>query len=301
MDILESAVTALAARNPAAAELLRQRFQEKMTVKWVATEQRYFPETVYRQQKAAEIQLCEILIEQEVEKHTQQLRTLEFEMPAPSYRELFGVADMQGKILRQLTDQDGPSVIVLSGIGGVGKTAIAHATTLEAIRNFQFTHMIWLRAGVYAMGDDVLASSTTLDTLFAQLLSLLWPLQADLPSQEARLARIREAIETRPHLIIIDNLEAEHSTVALLDQLTNIGRPSKFLLTTRSQPPVQSSVFTCPVDELSLQDSTALLTTHAKEIRGAGMSTEVADHAADIYGITGGNPLALKLVVVVTC
>ena len=103
--------------------------------------------------------------------------------------------------------------------------------------------------------------------------------------------RMRE----RPTLVVIDNLEKQSHTQYILAQIRHLVKPSKFLLTTRARPTVSAPAFFRSVEELSFNDAADLLRHHAQTIGSQALAAaDEADYEA-IYGVTGGNPLALKL------
>jgi hypothetical protein len=111
-----------------------------------------------------------------------------------------------------------------------------------------------------------------------------------------RIQQVRHFLKQTSHLIIIDNLETEVETSYLLEQLQGMANPSKFLLTTRSHPPPQTSVYTHRLAELPLADAKDLLRHHSESLGLKNFAVSNPADAQAIYALTGGNPLALKLV-----
>jgi len=113
-----------------------------------------------------------------------------------------------------------------------------------------------------------------------------------------RRERLRSMLNHRPYLVVVDNLAMVDECRELLDMLWELANPSKFLLTGRHQLQPGSypwSVLT--VGQLAELDGLALI-RHEAGLRGM---TEVAEASDDplqrILAVTGGNPLAIKLVV----
>jgi hypothetical protein len=103
-------------------------------------------------------------------------------------------------------------------------------------------------------------------------------------------------LKEQPHLVVVDNLESEAVADYLLNRLTNLAAPSKFVITTRTRPPEQAAVRHFPLPELSGEDALALLRHHAADI-GISAANIPSEATFDpIYAAVGGNPLALRLV-----
>jgi hypothetical protein len=114
---------------------------------------------------------------------------------------------------------------------------------------------------------------------------------------EKRQARLRRRLKDQPYLVVIDNLETDAETAYLLDHLHDLAGPSKFLLTSRTRPAAQATVYHFLIGELSMTDAAALLHQHAQDIGVQALDGAGQADIQAIYDVTGGNPLALKLVV----
>ncbi|MCA9973138.1 MAG: hypothetical protein KC425_23125, partial [Anaerolineales bacterium] len=98
-------------------------------------------------------------------------------------------------------------------------------------------------------------------------------------------------------LIIVDNLEHQPDLADLLARINELANPSKFLITARTRPTNSTGILTITLDELSPDDADSLMRYHAQEMGLPGVAEAAAADLASIYALTGGNPLALKLVV----
>jgi hypothetical protein len=216
-------------------------------------------------------------------------------LPPPAYTRLFGVEPARVELADQLLHRDAPWVVALVGIGGIGKTALADATVRDLIPRFHFDGVVWLRHERATMSGQSLSPDHAFDSIVALLTSRLDLLPAAAPLEQ-RLAALRRRLKEQPHLVVVDNLEGEAVADYLLIRLLDLATPTKFLVTTRTRPPEQTAVRHFPLPELSLDDSAALLRHHAADIGNSTLAAASDDDVARIYAITGGNPLALKLV-----
>jgi hypothetical protein len=132
-----------------------------------------------------------------------------------------------------------------------------------------------------------------LDTVARQLSD------ADLSSVPlpAKRERTRELLAERACLVVLDNLETALDCETWPDWFWEMAEPSKFLLTSRHWLDMDIGQSVLWLDQLPETESLALL-RHEAQRRGlrevAGSSDEVLH---PILAVTGGNPMALKLVV----
>ena len=104
-------------------------------------------------------------------------------------------------------------------------------------------------------------------------------------------------LKEKAHLIVIDNLETAIDVLVLLPFLRELTNPSKFLLTSRHSLQAHSDIFCFSLQELNEADTIRLIRYEAK-VRGiSNLATAPEDQLQSIYAITGGNPLALKLMI----
>jgi hypothetical protein len=116
-------------------------------------------------------------------------------------------------------------------------------------------------------------------------------------SPESRRERALRILATRPHLVVIDNLELQSDTAYLLEKLSAVQGPGKFLLTTRSGLVGTSGVFNYRVPELDREHAAALIRYHSQDIGMGDMAITKDRDVESIYAAVGGNPLAIKILV----
>lgn len=291
--VLLAGLEELGADNALEASVLRHRFLEGHKGLTVAHLLNVSRDHVNRVQKSALEHLTEILMRREAEARTRRIEALEARLDPPQYSELFGVEQARQALLRAVLSPEPPWVIVIVGLGGIGKTALADSVARSALRTLDYTNVVWIRL---TGGSPHATPGQTFEAILAMLSERLFPDQPAVGLPDERLRRVRQGLKAQPCLVVIDNLEAEAETDFLLEHLADLARPSKFLLTARTRPTGQARAFAHSLDELSLVDASALLRRHAADIGFSGLAEAPSDELEAVYQVTGGNPLALRLV-----
>jgi hypothetical protein len=292
--VLQTSLSELEKQNGEGVQILRRRFLDREQIKAVAVQMNLSEFTVSHKQREAIEELAELLAAEEAVAWQRRVEAVASRLPPPSYTKLFGVAESQALLLDRLLANDEPWITAVVGIGGIGKTSLARAVTGAVIQQFRFADAVWVRLESTSMSGRFLSPEQLRDTLLAAISKHLWPDQAGETTPHGRLLQVRQALKQRPILVIVDNLESAEDAAHLLDYLQDLANPSKFLLTSRSRP---AGVFPVSLDQLPLAAATELVRYRLQNgnIDGAESLTD-ADIAA-IYERTGGNPLALILVI----
>jgi len=292
-EILLEGLEALKQKDDLGAKILRERFLNGETVLKVAYRLNLSEYQVNRFQYAAIETLTKILDHREQNYRQEQVRQLEASLPPSTYFQLFGVEQTQISLLKTLQQGGSPWLVSITGLGGLGKTALADAVVRQLIPRLHYDRVLWLRADPHSLSGESLSPLLTFDDLITQLGRQLNPDGGPPPRWE----HIRQQLKTIPSLVVVDNLETEADALYLFHQLGDLSGPSKFLLTSRTRPPAQAGVLTLSLSELPPPDALALIRHHA-QIIGLSDLAEAPDEAlGPILEVVGGNPLAIKLVI----
>lgn len=221
-------------------------------------------------------------------------------LPLPEYTSLIGVDSYIDLLSRLLTDPDGPRLVSLEGIGGIGKSALARAFIGLPETSARSGKTAWVSARQTVITEDgrlVPASdpAATLEDITARLCDQLGLTALALNSLDRRLDGLKAALAKEKHLIVVDNLETVEDYLDLVPTLARISGNSRFLLTTRQTLREFPFVHTLPLKALNRERSFELVKA---EIARRGRSPEAISDASfdELYAVTGGHPLALKLV-----
>ncbi len=291
--ILQAAWARLAEDDPDAAQLLRARFWQGRTVQALSIEAHIAPSTFYARQRAAIRRLAWHLWAMEREQHQAEQATWAHKtrhLPPATYTRLFGFEPALQQLRTWLLRETGPRWVLIEGLGGLGKTSLAHAFVLATLDAWQ--DVAWVSAYAHRPAWEAPTPRLNTERLTERVAwQLGWDDVAALPP-ERRVPELRRRLGAHAYLIVFDDLLPETLT-RLLPQLPGFPAPSRFLITTRYRLGLDGGAH-LPMRELGQQDSLALL---RHEIAQRGLPQPSDDALLALYERVGGNPLALKLVV----
>ena len=302
-QILISGLDCLKQTADETAELLQRRFLNEETALEVAYSQNLSEDIVFQRQRAAITQLAQVIWGQEMELRQRKTRRIEVRLETPTYSRLFGVTDKIAEIRTLLEIASEPRLVAIEGLGGIGKTALADALARELAHQTYFDEVGWIsaRRRLFRFSGDIETALPQPDLTLAELTDRLVD-QFELAglkrqSDADKLAGLSDFLRSRPCLIIIDNLETVADYNSLVSQLSTLVNPTKFLITTRYSLRSVSGVYTLTLTQLSRDDTLALI-RHEAGIRGLpDLAHASKTDLEQIYHVTGGNPLATKLLI----
>lgn len=297
-QLLHDSLNELQHQNGEFADILRERFIQGRQIQEIANSRNENSvDVINRLQRKALDNLAGIIYEKELSLRVKTAEKIESHLPASQYTKLIGFDEAVETLFKNVIDEERSWVVASVGLGGMGKTALTDYVTRQIIRLFRFEDVFWIYVESPPFEGSQNAPKVTYSSLLNIIGSRLWPDVIGSFTKSDILLQVRRRLKERPYLIIIDNLEAASDAAILLDHLNELSNPSKFLITTRTTPSRQSRVFSYQMKDLSFPQAAELLRYHAEE-RGLDMMQE-ADETVfrEIYSVTGGNPLVLRLVV----
>ena len=301
-QIFEQALNALAATHPDHAAVLRSRFLENEKTENAARRLNLSVATFHRKRNEGVPLLATTIWQMETRERAANQTRLAGRLEPLSYSQIFGKAEQLRTLDTLLTTPAAPWLIVVAGIGGIGKTTLADAMARRLIDRCAFADIGWVTARQTLFNAGGSLNPTPYPTLTAQ--SLVEALSRQLVgaaftgqrSSEEALAALTQRLKDAPHLIVIDNLETVQDVAALLPTLRRLVNPSKILLTTRHSLTAEADLYHTIVPELTVDEALALV---RQEATMRNIPQVLAASDADLYPIfatVGGNPLALRLV-----
>lgn len=291
------------------ADTLRMRYADGRTVRETANFFNVEEGTIQKRQAAGWEEAARIFEQREATLRSQIRQRLVENLEIPTYTQLWGVDEHIQSLTELITDPDGPQIIAIEGIGGIGKTSLTnalmrHLIESNVIGHGQFEGCAWVTAR-----DNLLTVAGEQKALPQASLSgagLINGLVTQLFAEEGRpfgldteqmLSMITHRLAEESHLIVIDNLETVSDTDSLIETLRQLVGPTRILLTTRYNLFSHPDVYHYPIGELRQDDALSLIRHEAKQRNLAMLAGASAEDLTPIYKTVGGNPLALRLVV----
>lgn len=294
--VLERALDHLAARAPDDAAFLRARFWDKRTIQHLALAQHRSVSNVYARQGEAIRALAQTLwdLEQHDAAARQNARRArQRHLPPATWTRLFGVEEPLARVQAWLRDPRGPALVSIEGLGGIGKTSLAHAVAQALLDEWQDLAWIAVAHRPYQLWTSEPTTALDPECVLEQIAwQLGWEEIARL-APLARRAALHQQLGRAAYLIVIDDLEPAHQPERLIEHLVPLTSPTRFILTTRQRLTDLPSGACLPLCELARAPAYALV---RDEMARRHLSAPSDDWLARVYDTVGGNPLALKLV-----
>lgn len=289
-EALKQALQRLAQENAMEAQLLHLRFWKGESVLTLSATFHLSPSTIYARQRHALARLAYFLWEMEQERRRQLHEVQAFKLrylPPPSYTRLFGLTALLTRLSTKLQDPDGPRVVVIEGLGGLGKTTLAHALCRQTLPVWD--DILWVSVQTHAPSWELDAQPLEAPTVAERLAwQVGWTELAAWPPAR-RIPLLRARFGQRRYLVVLDDVLPE-TAQALLGLLPPPPAETRFLFTSRYHCPLPGLTVSMP--EL---DETASLDLLAYEIRLRGLPDVPRHRLRLLYEQVGGHPLALKL------
>lgn len=221
-------------------------------------------------------------------------------LPDDSYYPLPDREQDLNNLLAFLEDSQKASIITIDGLGGLGKTALAAELTRRAMHEGRFERIVGdsAKQELFTGGEIIKVNAAILD--FDVLLNAIarqcgrWELTT-LSKDEKRVV-IAQLLRKHRCLVLVDNLETADNADALVIQLRNVLGGSCAIVTSRKQVR-HDFVKSHTLKELSLDDSLFFLRQDWERRNVEQLKHTSEEKLAEIHVVTGGAPLALKLVV----
>lgn len=300
-SILNRGLELLKSRSPDAEDLLRERFENRRDVLSLANSLNVSESSLYYRQRQAVQQLTEILLQIEESASIAWQEKMLSRLPLPSYTELIGIEKVKQTLLEAITHTDDSFIIAIDGLGGIGKTALADQIARDLIKTTRFDEIAWVTAKhthLSTLGRLQIESGRPALT-FTMLVDKLTK-QFDLNDRSTQLEKqrtVKQFLQERACLVVIDNLETVADYRSLLPELRKWQQPSKFLITSRLRLLHEPGVFSISLQELEADDALKLIRTEARQTGFQALAQADRTELLKIYEAVGGNPLALKLII----
>lgn len=222
---------------------------------------------------------------------------LQRHLPPTDHTPPIGIATYVEHLVQLFMPASDTRFVSIEGLGGIGKTVVAQAIAWHISHTEAFNDILWVRVHEEAFNDLGLTHNPThvVDEVLANIATQLGLTQSAELSLAEKQEKLRPILTLNPYLVVIDNLETEAVTDALLPILHPLAAGTRFLLTSRHTLEKFTFVYRFAVPELSLINSQQLITSLLADRLQRAAVLDVAS-VQSIYETVGGVPLALKLI-----
>lgn len=297
--VVDQALRQLETTDASATQLLRDRYVQGLSIGELANHKYNDASTLHRH-KNDYIKELGVILGDLNRAAQRRLRAQRFDGHGP----VVGVHAYADELAQHLCDPHATPVLVLEGMGGIGKTTLARMVAYRVAQSDAFGGVLWTSA--QQVEFDVFggrrhqrrSAAMRAEDLVGQLAAELGLHHTDRPA-DLRTNAVSLCKRT-PYLIVFDNLESLEDLDALAPLIEDFAVPSRVLITTREDAPdalpahIPRRYHT--LRELDKRTSIGLLRAAADFVGENSMSGANEGDLAQIYSITGGNPLALWLV-----
>ena len=296
-ELLDTGIEQLKHYDPLYADILICYFSNQESDEQVSNRFNWSRPTIRRRRRDAIDSLADLLYLQETKLRTNLLAQISDALPTVNNDRLFGRQEDVANISDMIIHFEQHKIIVLSGIGGIGKTAVALAVTQSVMPHFKFEQIVWISADSASDVQSPFGAPSQAkgaDFLLSLLIKNLDPDKCDL-SFEQQVECIQTKLKERPHLIALDDLNLDTDAFQLLARLVSIAKSSKFLITSRTVAPKVDLVYSHPlgpIDEKSAED--LFRWQFDKSCRR--ILLDDTDVLNKFFCLVGGHPASLRLV-----
>ncbi|HEY3310327.1 MAG TPA: NB-ARC domain-containing protein [Anaerolineales bacterium] len=233
------------------------------------------------------------------------IQTLDYpeDLPNKGFSKLWGRDDDIVQIMNELRNPNGKTIISISGLGGIGKTAVALETAEICLREGLFEKVIWETSKEEGfIGSDVQQLSPSFSSLDSLITNIAIKLNQERIARERNLKNklnlLRFILTRNRYLIVIDNLETVSDFKNIVGELSSLATGvSRILLTSRPKLTDFEAIHCVSLKGLEENVFMSFL-RHEGKARGIKAIEQAEDKSLHaIFQCIGGAPLAAKLVV----
>lgn len=296
---LERGLDELAVTRNRDARLLRMLYKHDQKPDSIAYHLGLQPSMFYRHRATALKELA-VILDSHRRMADRELKALRFVQKSPP----LGIDGLVDDLVRHIRDSSAPSVIVVEGLGGLGKTTLAQMIAGRCAVDQTLSGVGWASAKQSEF-STLGAKEKPIDHAPIDADGIVFELAHDLGlpthgSVSAIRSDLAALCRQQSFLIVIDNLESVTDMQAIATLVQQIAGRSRVLITTRKDTsdalPTALKPRRVNMPELDQPTSFALLRLAAQQNSASALLNADDSQLAKIYDVIGGNPLAIWLV-----
>lgn len=274
----------VADEEPDGADILRRRLVDRQSMRFIISTFPASKKTIERRQAAALALMAELLAERERIAREQRTAAFLVDLPPQNHKLFVGTDAHMARAVGCLLEPDNRDVVLITGLGGIGKTTLAGQVARVALATFRFDRLVFVAPDEYrAAGDPKAGASYT-----SVLAAIARRLFSDGTDEAALETRVVARLRTAPVLVIIDGLDQPAELAYILARFAQFSGNSRFVVTSRFAVVDLPTVLRIELDELVRADSRQLVQHVAPHLS--------AHETEQLCATVGGHPQALTLV-----
>jgi len=199
-----------------------------------------------------------------------------------------------------LRDPKRKPMIAIVGLGGIGKTALAREAVERCWQEKLFDHTVWTSYKTeHFVGEGTIQSGGSAHSFDELLIDIGRQCDrvdvAQMPADQ-KLVAVKSLLANRRLLVVMDNLETVPESENLVARVFQILGQSKLLITSRHRVK-HERVFTLDLGGFPEDEGVTFLREESRERGIEAVAQAGRESLVVIHQVTGGAPLAMRLVV----
>jgi hypothetical protein len=236
-----------------------------------------------------------------VEQDSKHLATAKLQLPPRAYHHLIGRYEELDTITKALRAPDFKPIVVVVGLGGIGKTALAREAVEQCWKDKCFEHIVWTSAKTECFVGGVAVKRVGIaeynfDTLLSDIGRQCDRLDIPQMSPEQKRTAVKYLLAKHRVLVVMDNLETIPENEKLVHDVYQILGQSKLFITSRHHVK-HDKAFIINLGGFPEREGLKFLREESQERNIEAVAKAGREHLLAIHEYTGGAPLAMKLVI----
>jgi hypothetical protein len=221
-------------------------------------------------------------------------------IPAKTYPLFIGRENELEILMSALRSPNSHPMVAIVGLGGMGKTTLVREAVDHCINEDIFNGIVWATAKIEIFSGEriqyIQGSTYSFESLVNDIIRQCSTTELSKVSPDERRSIAENLLRMNRILIVLDNLDTITDSEQLIDSIFQILGRGKLLITSRHFVK-HERIYTIELESFLEDDGVRLLRLESK-VRGIGyVERATRSDLVAIHNVTGGNPLAIKLVI----